>query len=62
MAAMSASDAGAVKLMVDGYQSAGVAMLASMLPLGVGAAAVAWAAILREERRARAREVAHAAG
>jgi putative membrane protein len=62
MAAMSASDAGAVKLMLDGYQSAGVAMLASMLPLGVGAAAVAWIAILHEERKARAREVAHAAG
>lgn len=62
MAAMSASDAGAIKLMVDGYQAAGVAMLASMLPLGIGAAAVAWVAILREERRARRREVAHAAG
>ncbi|MBS1861158.1 MAG: cytochrome c oxidase assembly protein [Actinobacteria bacterium] len=62
MAAMSASDIGAVKLMLDGYQAAGVAMLASMLPLGIGAAAVAWVAILREERKARAREVAHAAG
>ena len=62
MAAMSASDIGAVKLMLDGYQSAGVAMLASMLPLGIGAAAVAWVAILREERKARQREVAHAAG
>lgn len=61
MAAMSASDIGAVKLMLDGYQSAGVAMLASMLPLGIGAAAVAWVAILREERKARRREVAHAA-
>lgn len=61
MAAMSASDAGAVKLMLDGYQAAGVAMLASMLPLGLGAAAIAWTAILREERKARAREVAHAA-
>ena len=61
MAAMSASDAGAVKLMVDGYGSAGVAMLASMLPLGLGAATIAWTAILREERKARAREVAHAA-
>ncbi|HEX4306208.1 MAG TPA: cytochrome c oxidase assembly protein [Solirubrobacterales bacterium] len=62
MVAMSASDAGAVKLMLDGYQGAGVAMLASMLPLGVGAAAVAWTAVLREERRQRRREVAHAAG
>jgi putative membrane protein len=62
MAAMSASDAGAVKLMLDGYQGAGVAMLASMVPLGLGGAAVAWTAILREERKARAREMAHAAG
>jgi putative membrane protein len=62
MGAMSASDAGAIKLMLDGYQSAGVAMLASMLPLGLGAAAIAWLAIVREERRARRREVAHAAG
>jgi hypothetical protein len=62
MAAMSASDIGSVKLMLDGYQVAGVAMLASMMPLGLGAATVAWAAILREERRARRREVAHAAG
>jgi hypothetical protein len=35
-------------------------MLVSMMPLGLGAAAVAWAAALREERRARRREVAHA--
>jgi putative membrane protein len=62
MAAMSASDIGSVKLMVDGYQAAGVAMLASMMPLGLGAAAVAWTGVLREERRARRREVAHAAG
>jgi putative membrane protein len=62
MAAMSTSDIGAVKLMLDGYQAAGVAMLASMMPLGLGAAAVAWAAILREERRARRQEVLHAAG
>jgi putative membrane protein len=62
MAAMSASDVGAIKLMIDGYGDAAVAMLASMLPLGLGAAAVAWTAVLREERRARRREVAHAAG
>jgi len=62
MAAMSVSDIGSVKLMIDGYQSAGAAMLASMMPLGLGAAAVAWTAVLREERRARRREVAHAAG
>jgi hypothetical protein len=30
------------------------------MPLGLGAAAVAWTAVLREERRARRREVAHA--
>jgi putative membrane protein len=64
MAAMSASDIGSVKLMLDGYQSAGIAMLASMMPIGLGAAAVAWRAVLNEERRARRREreVAHAAG
>jgi cytochrome c oxidase assembly factor CtaG len=62
MAAMSASDVGAIKLMIDGYGDAAVAMLASMLPLGLGAAGVAWTAVLREERRARRREVAHAAG
>jgi putative membrane protein len=61
MAAMSVSDSGAIKLMLDGYGSAGVAMLASMLPLGFGAAAVAWTAIVREERRAR-RAVAHVPG
>jgi putative membrane protein len=59
MAAMSASDSGAIKLMLDGYGSAGVAMLASMLPLGLGAVGIAWAAIVREERRER-RRVAHA--
>jgi cytochrome c oxidase assembly factor CtaG len=62
MAAMSISDIGAVKLMLDGYQTAGVAMVSSMMPLGLGAAAVAWTAVLREERRARQRAVAHAAG
>jgi putative membrane protein len=63
MAAMSASDIGSIKLMVDGYGAAGVAMLVSMMPLGLGAAAVAWGAVVREERKARAREaVAHAAG
>jgi putative membrane protein len=59
MAAMSASDIGSVKLMVDGYEAAGVAMLASMMPLGVGAFGVAWGAVVREERRA-ARAVARA--
>jgi len=62
MAAMSASDVGAIKLMLDGYGDAAVAMLASMLPLGLGAAGVAWAAVLKEERKARRREgMAHAA-
>jgi putative membrane protein len=61
MAAMTASDSGAVKLMLDGYGSAGVAMLASMLPLGLGAATVAWAAMVREERRA-GKGVAHVPG
>jgi hypothetical protein len=51
-----------VKLMLDGYQAAGVAMIASMMPLGLGAAAVAWTAIVREEQKARRRAVAHAAG
>ena len=62
MAAMSISDIGSVKLMVIGYRSAGVAMIASMMPLGLGAATVAWTAVVREERKARRREVAHAAG
>lgn len=61
LTALMASDAGAVKLMLDGYGTAGVAMLASMLPLGLGAAGIAWTAIVREEGRARRREVAHAA-
>jgi putative membrane protein len=64
MAAMTASDSGAIKLMLDGYGGAGVAMLASMLPLGLGATAIVGAAMVREERRARRREtrqgVAHA--
>jgi cytochrome c oxidase assembly factor CtaG len=61
MAAMSASDSGAIKLMLDGYGNAGVAMLASMLPLGLGAAAVAWTAMVHEERRA-GKAVAHVPG
>ncbi|HVV90124.1 MAG TPA: hypothetical protein VHB53_06480, partial [Solirubrobacterales bacterium] len=60
MAAMSGSDIGSIKLMVDGYQSAGMAMLVSMMPLGLGAAGIAWMAVLREERRARRQAVAHA--
>lgn len=61
MAAMMLSDIGSVKLMIDGEAAAGAAMTASMLPLGLGAAALLWAALLREERRAARREVAHAA-
>jgi hypothetical protein len=33
-----------------------------MAPMGIGGVALLWAAILREERRERRREVAHAAG
>lgn len=64
MAAMMLSDVGSVKLMVDGEAAAGAAMTVSMLPLGLGAAAIVWSWLLREERRARRREsppeVAHA--
>jgi cytochrome c oxidase assembly factor CtaG len=62
LAAMMASDIGSVKLMLDGEAAAGAAMTVSMMPLGLGGAAVAWAGIVREERLARQREVAHAAG
>jgi hypothetical protein len=54
------SDIGAVKLMVDGEAAAGAAMTVSMLPIGLGAAAVLWTGLLREERRAVRQEVAHA--
>jgi cytochrome c oxidase assembly factor CtaG len=57
MAAMMLSDVGSVKLMVDGEAAAGAAMTVSMMPLGLGAVAVFWSSLLREERRA---EVAHA--
>jgi cytochrome c oxidase assembly factor CtaG len=60
MAAMMLSDIGSVKLMVDGEAAAGAAMTVSMMPIGLGAAAVLWTAVLREERRAVRREVAHA--
>lgn len=60
MAAMMLSDIGAVKLMVDGEAAAGAAMTVSMLPIGLGAAAVLWTGLLREERRAVRQEVAHA--
>lgn len=62
MAAMMLSDIGSVKLMLDGEPAAGAAMTVSMMPLGLGAAAIAWSSLLREERRAARREVAHAAG
>jgi putative membrane protein len=61
MAAMMLSDVGSVKLMVDGEAAAGAAMTVSMLPLGLGAAAIVWASLLREERRAARREAFHAA-
>jgi putative copper resistance protein D len=69
MAAMMLSDVGSVKLMVDGEAAAGAAMTVSMMPLGLGAAALVWASLLREERRQSRRddaidprgEVAHAA-
>jgi cytochrome c oxidase assembly factor CtaG len=60
MAAMMLSDIGSVKLMVDGEAAAGAAMTVSMMPLGLGAAAIVWSSLLREERRASLREVAHA--
>jgi putative membrane protein len=68
MAAMSASDVGAVKLMLDGDAAAGAAMAVGMMPLGLGAVAVVWGELMREERAARraeaepAPEVLHAAG
>jgi cytochrome c oxidase assembly factor CtaG len=61
MAAMMFSDVGSVKLMLDGDTAAGAAMVVSMMPLGLGAVAVFWTALLREERGARRREVVHAA-
>jgi putative membrane protein len=61
MAAMMLSDIGSVKLMVDGEAAAGAAMTVSMIPLGLGAAAIVWASLVREERRVARREVAHAA-
>lgn len=62
LAAMMASDAGSVRLMLDGEAAAGAAMVVSMAPMGLGGVAMYWAAIVREERGARRREVAHAAG
>ena len=61
MAAMMLSDIGSVKLMLDGEAAAGAAMTASMLPMGLGAAVLFWRAVLREERHAARREIAHAA-
>lgn len=61
MAAMMLADIGSVKLMVDGEAAAGAAMTVSMLPLGLGAAAIVWTSLLREERRAARREAVHAA-
>jgi cytochrome c oxidase assembly factor CtaG len=59
--AMMLSDIGSVKLMVDGEAAAGAAMTVSMMPLGLGAAALVWASLVHEERHAARREVAHAA-
>lgn len=61
MAAMMLGDIGSVKLMVDGEAAAGAAMTVSMLPLGLGAAAIVWSWLLREERQARRREAPEAA-
>jgi putative membrane protein len=61
MATMMLSDIGSVKLMVDGEAAAGAAMTVSMLPLGLGAAAIVWTSLLREERRAARQEAVHAA-
>lgn len=61
LSAMMLSDIGSVKLMLDGEAAAGAAMVASMMPLGLGAAALIWSDLVREERLARRREVAHAA-
>lgn len=61
MAAMMLADIGSVKLMVDGEAAAGAAMTVSMLPLGLGAAAIVWTSLLREERRAVRKEAVHAA-
>lgn len=58
MAAMMLSDVGSVKLMLDGEAAAGAAMTVSMMPIGLGAAALYWRELLREERRAARREVA----
>lgn len=56
MAAMTLSEIGSVKLMVEGEAAAGAAMTVSMLPLGLGAAAIVWSWLLREEHHARRRE------
>jgi cytochrome c oxidase assembly factor CtaG len=61
ISAMMLSDTGSVKLMLDGEAAAGAAMVVSMMPLGLGAVAVLWTDLVREERVARHREVAHAA-
>ncbi len=60
MSAMSLSDIGAVKLILDGDAAAGAAMTVCMMPLGLGAAAVVWGELMREEGAERRREVAHA--
>jgi cytochrome c oxidase assembly factor CtaG len=70
--AMPAGDAVGVWIMATGgaayagvsrpeAMAAGAAMLAGSLPLGLGAAALAWGACVTEERERRAGEVAHVA-
>ena len=53
LAAMPVSDAGAIRLMLDGDREAGGVMVVAMMPFGLAAAAVAWRALLCEERRQR---------
>jgi cytochrome c oxidase assembly factor CtaG len=60
MGAMMLSDIGSVKLMVEGEAAAGAAMTIAMMPLGLGAAALVWLSLLREERGAARREALHA--
>jgi putative membrane protein len=64
LAAMPVSDAGAIRLMLDGEREAGGAMVVAMVPFGLAAAAIAWRALLREEHdegRRPGPEVPHAA-
>lgn len=53
MAAMSASDIGSVKLMLDGDTAAGAAMVVAMMPLGLAAVGIIGGELVREERAQR---------